>query len=314
MNEGIRIFPDSASTFAPQVDLLFFTLVAFAGALGLFLTGLVIVYAARYRRNAPAARHRARGRSLPFEIAWTSATTIVAAIIFAWGAALFLRDERIPSDALVVNGIAKQWMWKFRHPGGQREINALHVPRGEPVVVRLGSQDVIHSMFVPAFRVKQDVVPGRSTELWFEATKTGKFRLFCAEYCGTEHSKMTGWITVMEPEDYADWLDRQAQAPSMAEEGEALFRALGCSGCHGASSEIRAPELAGIFSRPVATETGTVTADATYIRDSILQPDKHVAAGYRAVMPSFDGLVSEAELQALVAYIRSLSLDEEVPQ
>ncbi len=187
------------------------------------------------------------------------------------------------------------------------------MPVGRPVSVSLASQDVIHSMFVPAFRVKQDVVPGRTTQLWFEATKTGRYRLFCAEYCGTQHAKMTGWITVMEPAAYAEWLDSRSEGQSMAEEGAALFRSLGCSGCHGRSTRIRAPDLAGIYGQPVPTEDqGVVVADAAYLRDSILRPGKHIAAGYEPVMPSFDGLLTEAEIQLLVAYIRSLGTGESV--
>lgn len=312
MRPGIRFLPDSASTLAPQVDLLFWALVAFAAALGLFLSGLVIAYAVKYRAKAPANRHGGRARTLPFEIAWTSASLVIAFGIFAWGAGLFMRDVTPPRDSVVISGIGKQWMWKFRHPGGQREINALHVPTGQPVVVSLASQDVIHSLFVPAFRVKQDAVPGRSTQLWFEATKPGRYRLFCAEYCGTEHSRMTGWITVMQPEDYAEWLDDQSGGDSMAAEGEKIFRAVGCSGCHGHSARIRAPELAGIHNRAVATESGTVIADEAYIRDSILRPEKRIAAGYEPVMPSFDGLLTEGEIQLLLAYIRSLDPDDQV--
>lgn len=215
------------------------------------------------------------------------------------------RMWRTPGS-VVISGIGNQWMWNFRHPGGQREINALHVPTGQPVVVSLASQDVIHSLYIPAFRVKQDVVPGRSTQLWFEATKPGRYHLFCAEYCGTEHSRMTGRVTVMPPEEYADWLARQSGGDSMAVEGEKIFRATGCSGCHGNSTRIRAPDLAGIYNHTVATESGAVLADEAYIRDSILQPDKRIAAGYEPVMPSFDGLLTEGEIQLLLAYIRSL--------
>jgi cytochrome c oxidase subunit II len=310
MRPAATLFPESASTFAPAVDLLFLVLVVFSAALGLFLTILVIYYSARYRASAPAHRHGPRRRTIGFEIAWTSATLVLAFAIFAWGAVLFMRDVKPPEQSIVITGIGKQWMWKFRHPGGQREINALHVPVGQPVVVSLASQDVIHSFFVPAFRVKQDAVPGRATSVWFEATKPGRYRLFCAEYCGTRHSGMTGWITVLEPEDYARWLDARDGGLSLAEEGKALFRALGCSGCHGNSARVRAPDLAGIWNRPVATDSGVVTADAAYIRDSILQPMKRIAAGYEPVMPSFDGLIDEAELQLLVAYIRSLEPED----
>jgi cytochrome c oxidase subunit 2 len=199
-------------------------------------------------------------------------------------------------------------MWKTRQPNGVQEIDALHVPVNQPVVVYLNSQDVIHSFYVPAFRVKQDAVPGRTTRVWFTATKPGRYHLFCAEYCGTEHSHMTGSIVVMEPERFAAWLEEQGSGESLARSGENLFRALGCSGCHGESSRVRAPDLAGVYGRPVAlANQQTVLADERYIRDSILQPKKQVAAGYAPVMPSFDGLIDEAELQMIVAYIKSLA-------
>lgn len=302
----IRMLPERASTFAGEVDHLFLALCAFTLLLGGFLTILVVSYAVRYRAGSPADRSGRRARSLPLEIAWISATVVVAFGLFIWGAAGFLDDKRLPPDALVIDGLAKQWMWKFRHPGGQGEINALHIPVGRPVVVSLSAEDVIHSFFVPAFRVKQDAVPGRTTELWFQATEPGQYHLFCAEYCGTEHSKMTGWIFAMTPQAYADWLDAQPAGESPAAEGKRLFSALGCSGCHGAGAEVRAPDLAGIWGRPVATDSGVVTADAAYVRDSILQPERRIAAGYAPRMPSFDGLIDEGELQSLIAYIRSM--------
>jgi cytochrome c oxidase subunit 2 len=303
---GLRLFPDAASEFAGKVDLLFWSLVAFSAALGLFLTFLVLYYAVRYRAGSTAGRAGARSRNPHLEVAWITGTLTLAIVLFGWGAGLFMDEAKMPDDALRISGIGKQWMWKFQHPGGQREINALHVPVGEPVVLDLGSQDVIHSFFVPAFRVKKDAVPGRTTFVSFTASRTGRFRLFCAEYCGTRHSGMTGWIYAVSPEDYAAWLDAQGAQMSLAEQGERLFRSLGCSGCHGASSAVRAPDLTGIWDRPVATETGVVTADTAYLRDSILRPEARIVAGYPPVMPSFDGLIDEGELQLLIAYIQSL--------
>ncbi|MAW87307.1 MAG: cytochrome c oxidase subunit II [Phyllobacteriaceae bacterium] len=308
---NFRWFPEQASSIAPSIDVLFFALVAFSGALGVFLSALVIGYAVRYREGSPADRSGQRKRNMALEIGWTSASVVTAFVIFAYGARLFVDHQRPPGDALRISAIGKQWMWKFRHPGGQREINTLHVPLGQPVQVTLGSQDVIHSFFVPAFRVKQDAVPGRSTRVWFTPTKEGRFRLFCAEYCGTQHSAMGGWIVVMKPEDFTGWLARQGESTSLAQQGAELFRALGCSGCHGQSSEMRAPSLKGLFGRPVPLASGqTVIADEAYIRDSILMPQKQVAAGYAPVMPSFDGLIEEGELQMLVAHIRSLGGSE----
>ena len=309
MNFGVPFVPPEASVLSSRVDALVYALLAFSGALGLFLTFLVVYYAIKYRLGSSADRTGKRGRSLPLEITWTTASIIIAFVIFGWGAVLFVSRDRPPDDALEIAGLGKQWMWSFRHPGGQREINALHVPEGREVVVSLGSQDVLHSFFVPAFRVKQDAVPGRTTHVWFTATRPGRYHLFCAQYCGTQHSEMgAGWVTVMPPQDYAVWLSRQGESESLAASGEKLFRALGCSGCHGNSSVVRAPDLQGVYGRPVAlADKRTVTANERYLRDSILNPGKEVAAGYAPVMPSFDGLIDEGELQMLLAYLKSLS-------
>jgi cytochrome c oxidase subunit 2 len=305
--EGIRFLPDSASTFAGESDLLFFVLLAFSTLLGAFLTILVVGYAIKYRRGSAAPRTGRRARNAWLEAGWTGASFVVSFGLFAWGADLFMEREEPPPGALHIIGVGKQWMWKFEHPGGQREIDELHVPVGRPVLVELASQDVIHSFFVPAFRVKQDAVPGMSTNVWFEATKPGAYHLFCAEFCGTAHSRMHGEVVALAPQDYAAWLDAQPPGESLAAEGAALFRALGCSGCH-ENGAVRAPDLRGLYGRPVALANDTIVlADTRYVRDSILAPKKEVAAGYAPVMPSYSGLLDESELLQLVAYIRSLS-------
>lgn len=308
MSFGIPFVPQQASSIAGKVDALFYALLAFTALLGLFLTGLVVGYAIKYRAGSAAERTGKRGRSLPLEIAWTAASLAVAFVFFGWGAAIFVRREQPPADALEIAGLGKQWMWIFRHPGGQREIDELHVPAGRAVIVSLASQDVIHSFYVPAFRLKQDAVPGRTTRLWFIATQPGRYRLFCAEYCGTQHSGMGGWVTVLPPERFAAWLAAQGGSELLAESGARLFRALGCSGCHAPSSKVRAPGLEGLYGRPVAlADSRTVMADDRYLRDSVLDPGKEVVAGYAPVMPSFDGLIDEADLQMLLAYLKSLS-------
>jgi len=311
MKSGIPFLPVEASSAAGSVDTLFYALLAFSFLLGLFLTGLVVGYAVKYRAGSKADRTGKRSRNIWLEATWTLASVAIAFVFFGWGAELFLQRDRPPADALQIAGLGKQWMWEFRHPGGQREIDALHVPAGRPVVVSLASQDVIHSFFVPAFRVKQDAVPGRTTHVWFTATKPGRYHLFCAEYCGTQHSEMGGWVTVLPPEQYATWLKGQGEGETLAAGGEKLFRALGCSGCHGNSSKVRAPSLENVYGRPVALEgKQTVIADERYLRDSILNPGKEVAAGYAPVMPSFDGLIDEGELQMIIAYLKSLSSPE----
>jgi cytochrome c oxidase subunit 2 len=304
---GIAFTPEPASSFAGEMDALFYILTAFSVALGLFLTILVVGYAIKYRRGSKASRVGRRARSTWLEVAWTSASLLISFTLFAWGASLYMERYHPPPDALHIIAVGKQWMWKFQHPGGQREINDLHVPVGTPVVVELASEDVIHSFFVPAFRVKQDAVPGMSTNVWFTATRVGSYHLFCAEFCGTAHSAMQGELVAMQPEDYAAWLSAQPSTDSPVASGAALFRALGCSGCH-EHGTVRAPDLHGVYGRPVPLDNAsTVVADAAYIRDSILQPKKQVVAGYSPIMPSFAGLIDEPDMVDLIAYIQSLS-------
>jgi len=209
-----------------------------------------------------------------------------------------------------IHVVAKQWMWKIEHPNGVREINALHIPVGVPVRLVMTSQDVIHSFFVPAFRTKQDVVPGRYVESWFQASKTGTFHLFCAEYCGTDHSRMIGGIVVQSRADYARWAAAQPQGDTLADQGAVLFERMGCTGCHGGSAQVRAPDLRGIFGRPQPVEGGGfVTADESYLRDSIMLPQRDVVAGYQPIMPSYQNVASEDDLIRLIAYLKSPKVD-----
>lgn len=305
---GLPLWPVAASEEAARVDLLFTGLLVLAGAILLLVGGLLLVFGARYRRGSAARRG-----DLPeflqrdVEIGWTAGTLFLALFLFWWASATTLQASNPPPGALEIHVAAKQWMWKTRHPNGAREINALHVPRGEAVRLVMTSEDVIHSFFVPAFRQKQDVLPGRFTEMWFRPTKPGEYRLFCAEFCGTDHAVMGGSVTVLEPEDYATWAAAQPQEGDVSAMGAALFSAVGCAGCHAPASAVHAPRLAGLHGRMVPLADGrTVRADAAYLRDSILQPKRDVVAGYEPVMPSFNGLLDEAELQSLVAYIQSL--------
>jgi cytochrome c oxidase subunit 2 len=298
----------SATTHADDVDRIFDLLLVLSGATVLLVFGLLLTFAVRYRRGS----HAKRGPlpklvSREFEIGWTTATLFSFVFLFWWASSINVSGLSVPPNALEVHVIAKQWMWKTQHANGAREINALHVPIGRAVHLLMDSQDVIHSFFVPAFRVKQDVVPGRTTDIWFKATKTGVFPLLCAEYCGTDHSVMRGRVTVMLPEDYAKWLSAQPEGDDLAHEGARLFVAQGCSGCHAPSSNVHAPKLQGLYGRTVQLADGRqVTADAAYIRDSILQPKRDVVAGYEPIMPSFNGLLDDGEIQSLTAYIRAL--------
>lgn len=302
-----------ATTHAVQVDHIFYGLLLLSGLTMLLVFVLVIFLAVRYRRGSTAKRGPLPEIvSREFEIGWTSATLFLFAFLFWWAASADLKSLAAPSDAIEIHVVAKQWMWKTQQPNGAREIDALHIPVGKPVRLVMTSQDVIHSFFVPAFRVKQDVVPGRETEIWFNATKTGVFPLLCAEYCGTDHSMMRGRIVVMRPEDYADWLTRQPEGDDLAHIGAKLFVAQGCSGCHAESSSVHAPKLAGLYGRTVSLSDGRqVKADDGYIRDSILQPKRDIVAGYEPIMPSFTGLLDDGEIQSLTAYIRSLGSQTE---
>ena len=229
-------------------------------------------------------------------------------IFFAWGSLIYFQEARPPKGAMEVYAVGKQWMWKFEHETGQREINQLHVPLGRDVKMIMSSQDVIHSFFVPAFRIKADVLPGRYTMTWFRPTKTGDYYLFCSQYCGTQHSGMIGEVIVMEPVAYQAWLSGGGASGSLASNGQQLFQQLGCSTCHRFDTQGRGPNLTGVFGKPVLLDDGrTVIADENYVRESILNPGAKIVAGFKPIMPSFQGQVSEESLMALVAYVKSLA-------
>ena len=303
---GFHLLGPAASSVASRTDALFLAMLLLCGAVTLVLLVVVIVFALRYRRGSTVDRGRPLRRLNWLEITWTLVPLGIFLVVYAWAAHDFMRLYQPPADALPVAVVAKQWMWKLQHRNGRREINELHVPLGQPVLLRMTSQDVIHSFFVPAFRLKQDVVPGRYTSLWFTPTELGTFDLFCAEYCGSEHSRMTGRIVVMQPAAFSRWAAAGPNEPGLAQYGFALFRRLGCSGCHSANSTVHAPLLEGIAGRTVHLQDGrTIVADDNYLRDSILEPHKDVVAGFAPVMPSFAGQVSEEDIQALIAYLHS---------
>jgi len=308
----IRLFPEGASTIAPQTDALFWTLVAICSAVGLGIAFFLIFFLIRYRTASKVNRDNPPMALLSLELLWIVIPLFIFMVIFLWSAGLYFIIQRPPQeDAMDIYVQGKQWMWKFQHPTGHREINELHVPVNQTVRLLMSSQDVIHSFFVPAFRVKQDAVPGRYTSTWFKATETGRYRLYCAEFCGKDHSRMTGWVYVMRPEEYAEWLRNQTPGETMAAVGERLFTQLGCSGCHRTNGR-DAPVLEGLFGRPVLLSNGTrKVADYQYIRDSILLPQQDIVAGYGATMPTFAGILSEEDLLELVEYIRTLSAQPE---
>lgn len=291
---------------AGQVDALYIYLLLVSGIMTALIFIGVAVLAIKYRRVPGREAHPIEG-SLILEIGWTVIPFFVMLTFFVWGAVLFFEERTPPVNATEVYVVAKQWMWKIEHMEGQREINELHVPTGENVKLIMTSQDVIHSFFIPAFRIKQDVLPGRYTTLWFKATKPGTYHLFCAEYCGTNHSGMGGDIVVMEPQDYARWMAGGPALP-LQDTGRALFAQLGCATCHRSDAQGRGPSLVGVYNNQVQLEDGrTVTADENYVRESILDPSAKIVNGFKPVMPAFQGIVSDEQLNALVAYVKSLS-------
>jgi cytochrome c oxidase subunit 2 len=303
--------PAEASNLAPEVDRIIYTLIALCGAMTLLVLVLITLFCIRYRRGSRVSRAGGNPRSLPWEVSWTLLPLLIFLAVFVWAAKTYFRMSRPPRDAMEINVVAKQWMWKIQHADGRREINELHIPVGRAVKLIMISQDVIHDFYVPAFRTKQDVLPGRYTTEWFTPTKPGKYHLFCAQYCGLNHATMDGWIYVMLPEDYAQWLTQGQPPTSLAAQGERMFHSFGCSGCHAENSKIHAPLLDGIYGKPVPLSDGTiVTADDQYLRDSILLPSKQIVAGYAPVMPTFKNQISEEDLTALVAYLKSLGSAE----
>jgi len=310
VTQALRLVPEQASTVAGQVDALFLFLVAIT----VFFTGLifllVVVFALKYRRRSDDERPKAIHGSLVLEAFWTVVPLGIALAIFVWGTYLYYVISRPPAAAMEIYVVGKQWMWKLQHPTGQREINELHVPVNRPVRLTMTSEDVIHSFYVPAFRIKADVVPGKYTSTWFEATKTGEYHLFCAEYCGTSHAVMGGRIVVMEPAEYERWLTGGASAESLPAAGEALFARLACNTCHKSDGSGRGPSLVGKFGKTERLASGeTVVVDESYVRESILNPQAKITTGYPPIMPTFKGLVTEDQLLQLIAYIKSLKMD-----
>jgi cytochrome c oxidase subunit 2 len=302
-------FPEAASTEAARTDAIYLTLVAASVVVAGLVIGLLIIFAIRYRSGSTARRGRMPGwMSREFEIGWTAATFFMFLFAAFWTNATHLSALMPPAHAMEIHVVAKQWMWKIQHANGAREINALHVPIGEPVRLAMTSEDVIHSFFVPAFRIKQDVLPGRYTYAWFNANKTGVFHLLCTQLCGTEHARMVGQVTVLEKADFARWLGAQPHKDDLVRDGAALFASLGCSGCHTGAATSAAPRLAGLFGKKIALADGTrALVDDAFIREAITRPRDHTPLGYEPNMPSYAGAVGDDELLQLGAYIRSLS-------
>lgn len=306
-DSGFTLFPEQASTFAADVDALYFFIIAVTAFFALVVAIVVIIFGVKYRRrHAGEVGARIEG-NLPLELVWSVIPTIIAMVMFGWGASVYYHLRRTPDEALQVYAVGKQWMWKFQHLEGQREINELHVPLGRAVTVTMTSEDVLHSLYFPSFRQKMDVIPGRYTTLWFEATKAGTYHIFCAEYCGTNHSRMIGQVVVMEPAAYQAWLAGGGEG-SLAQRGAALFQQLACNSCHLATGQGRGPSLKDVVGKPVELQDGsTVIVDQAYLRESILNSQAKIVRGFQPLMPTFQGLISEESLVALIEHVKSMS-------
>jgi cytochrome c oxidase subunit 2 len=313
----VQLYPETASTLAEEFDGLFFFILAVTLFFTLLIATLIVVFIARYRRRSDADRPAHVHGSLALELAWSIIPLVIALGMFVWGSRVFVTWATPPEDAMEVFVVGRQWMWHVQHTGGQREINQLHAPLGRPVKLTITSQDVIHSFFVPAFRLHRDAIPGRYTTAWFQATKVGRYQLFCSEYCGTNHSSMIGEVVVMDAEAYREWLTRGAD-DSLATKGSKLFRKLQCIACHSADSRARAPVLENLYLRHVPLADGrTVLADEDYLRESIRKPNAKIVAGFQSpsIMPPFaEDMVDEEEMIQLISFLRALGTGETPPR
>src|ERR1700710_2826166 len=308
------LFPAEASTIAPWMDALYFFLLLIT-LVGTALVGiLVLTFSLRYRRQRNPVATQVEGSTL-LEATWTIIPLALFLVCFVWGALLYFRIYTPPANSMNIYVVGKQWMWKAEHPGGQHEINALHVPTGRPVQLTMISQDVFHSFSIPDFRVKREVIPGRYSTVWFEATTPGTYHIFCTQYCGTNHSVMIGEVTVLTPEDYQKWTQGSTSGMSLAQNGERLFASMGCNACHSGSATARGPNLAGVYGSKLQLANGSqVLVNEAYLRDAILNPSQHVTAGYAPIMPTYHGQGGEGGLIDLVEYIKGLQSNYRVQQ
>jgi len=308
------LFPREASTIAPWMDELYFFLLAMT-VVGLLLVGtILVVFSLRYRKSVHPVATQIEGSTL-LEATWTIIPLAIFLVTFVWGALLYFRIYNPPVNSMNIYIVGKQWMWKAEHPGGQHEINALHVPIGQPIQLTMISQDVFHSFSIPDFRIKREVIPGRYSTVWFNATTPGTYHLFCTQYCGTNHSVMIGEITAMTPDDYKKWTQDSTSGMSLAQNGERLFASMGCNACHSGNAAARGPSLAGVYGSKLQLANGSqVLVNEAYLRDAILNPSQHVTAGYAPIMPTYQGQISEDGLIDLVEYLKTLNTNYRVQQ
>ncbi|MGA2418552.1 MAG: cytochrome c oxidase subunit II [Candidatus Acidiferrum sp.] len=311
MQSQLPLYPEQASNFAPHVDALMLFIIAVCLFFAVAVTAAIIVFLYKFRRKTPGEIGVSIHGDMRLETAWIVVPLVLALAMFGWGAVVYVDFRRAPSDALDIYVIGKQWMWKLQQPNGLKEINELHVPVGQDVRLIMSSEDVIHDFSVPAFRVKMDVVPGHYNTLWFRPTKVGKYHFYCSQYCGTNHAIMGGWVTVMEPDEYTAWLAGSAGSnvnPVVA--GAKLFADRACLTCHASDGKGRAPSLNGVFGGQVRLADGSiVTADESYIRESILNPNAKIVAGYQPLMPTYQGQLTEEQTLDLISYVKSLQAD-----
>lgn len=306
-----ELHPPAASTIAQGVDNLYFALTLITLFFTVLIFGTIFYFMIRYRRKQEGDIAGGPHDNLPLELTWTIIPTLICAVLFVWASFLYVRNSRPPKASMEIFVIGKQWMWHIEHPEGVREINELHVPVNTPIRVIMTSQDVIHDFYIPAFRVKKDAMPGRYSSLWFEATETGTYHFYCAQYCGTDHSQMIGWVYVMSPTDYAAWLAGGSKTESMADAGEKLFTQYGCATCHLADGTGRAPSLVGLFGKEEKLLSGeSKVVDETLIRQAISVPNSIRLPNYPPIMPSFQGQINEEQLLQLISYIKSLGSQE----
>jgi cytochrome c oxidase subunit 2 len=308
------LFPAEASGISPYVDALYLFLLLMTVVGTALVAGLLLVFSIRYRREKNPVATQVEGSTL-LEATWTIIPLAIFLVAFVWGALLYFRIYNPPVNAMNIYVVGKQWMWKAEHPGGQHEINALHVPTGQPIQLTMISQDVFHSFSIPDFRIKREVIPGRYSTVWFQATQPGIYHLFCTQYCGTQHSGMVGEVTVLTPDDYKRWLQESTSGMSLAQNGERLFASMGCNSCHSGNAAARGPSLAGVYgARLTLTDGSQVLVNDAYLRDAILNPSEHVTAGFAPIMPTYQGQISEDGLIDLVEYIKNMQSNYRVQQ
>src|ERR1700733_648102 len=305
--------PPAASTIADSVDQLYYLLSGITIFFSILIFSIIFYFMLKYRRKAPGEEGTETHTPMSLELTWTIIPSLICVVLFVWSSSLYVRNGRPPVASTEIFVIGKQWMWHLQHPEGPREINELHVPVGVPVKLTMTSQDVIHDFYIPAFRVKKDVMPGRYSSIWFQPTETGTFHLFCAQYCGTDHSEMIGWVYVMSPTDYAAWLAGGTKNESMAQMGGRLFSQLGCAACHSSDNSGRGPSLAGIYGTTEKMIDGsTKTVDEALIRQAIVNPNSIMLPNYAPIMPTFQGQVNEEQVLQIIAYVKSLGTEERI--